>query len=175
MSMKVEDFFFRRYGTRRRVNPDGTIKIACKKCGSLIDVNSNMTTQKITTVVCHKCYTGQPLPAGVPIIDGRPRPDLISMEQEELLKAIFDGERAPEPGTIEDMMLRSRKDKEKFSILNLARGAFRALAYPSRKGPELDESKVTYEVADAESSKTISKRKRRTPIFGKGSNTDESR
>ena len=167
--MKIEDFFFRRYGTRRRVNPDGTIRIACSRCGDII---CSTNTFRIGVAICHSCATGNPKLKTVPIVDGRPRPDLMQESQEELLRAIFEGERSPEPGSIEDMIMKSKASK--FNPLNLARGAFRALAFPTKQKPELDTEKVTYEGADQQSSKTISKQKRRTPIFGKGANSGGS-
>ena len=137
-------------GGRRRVRSDGTLTVACFKCGRIV---SNIGNFKAATALCYECSTGNPQPVQVPIIDGRPRPDLMD---EELLDALFEGEEKPV------------KKKKRFSPIDLAVGAFRVLTSRKKKlTPIIDKEEVDYGTADKESSIEIAKRKKRTPIFGK--------
>ena len=140
-------------GRRRRVNPDGTVRVACRVCGRIIVANS---TIKIATAVCYSCDTGNPQPQQIPIDPkGMPRPDWVPESQGDLLDAIF-----AEQGTLE------HKRKKKWSPMNLVEGAFKALGFSQHKKAELDQAQVKYDTIDEETSKQVAKRKQRKPIFG---------
>lgn len=110
-------------------------------------------------MICHECFTGNPEPKQVPIVDGVPRPDYMQQSQDELLNAIFAENVGAEPGTIES------KTNRRWSPLDLIAGGFKALGFPqNKKAPPPKD--VVYEGVDQETSRQIANRKKRVPLFG---------
>ena len=147
------------FSRRRRVNPDGTVNVACKVCGRIIASNSR---ESIRTATCYACSTGsmKPQPQQVPIVGGVPRPDLMQESQDELLDAIWRQERGVEVGSVES------KTRRRWTPFDLVAGAFKALGFSQQKKAEQPVG-VVYDNPDGEGSKQIAKRKVREPIFGK--------